>query len=344
MKINGVEIGGFNFASYSVFGTYTQSLATDNVIRYNLTGNTKLEYSNPTYGLYNFMINAGTYSLKLGTYSNYNILSSDLTTIGSTGSGLTGSFTLQGTYDGDNMWITYKNNFINMPKVGPVGPSTLLGNMLAIDAGNATSYSGSGATWNDLSGNSNTVTLNGGYGYSSSDGGYITFNGSDAFGVATHASSLNATTGYSIEFWVNHVSGDYILAGKAPYTGGPSNQNGNYMTWLGNTYHLFISSDGGSNVNYFANYDAVANTWQQLVFTFDGTTANFYKNGVLGTTTTAAGPASLVATNEDLLIGKRKDGYGYLNGKLSIINMWNYALTGTQVLSNYNIYKTRYGL
>ncbi len=115
MKINGVEIGGFNFASYSVSGTYTQSLATDNVIRYNLTGNTKLEYSNANYGLYNFMVNAGTYSLNLGTYSNYNILSSDLTTIGSTGSGLTGSFTLQGTYDGDNMWITYKNNFINMP-------------------------------------------------------------------------------------------------------------------------------------------------------------------------------------------------------------------------------------
>jgi hypothetical protein len=292
------------------------------------------------------MVEAGVHSFNLGTYSNYKLSPSDFPILGATGAGLSGSFTLSGLYDGSSMWIKSEVGFFNMPKPAPPAPppSVNLGNMLAIDAGNATSYSGSGATWNDLSGNSNTITLNGGYGYSSADGGYITFNGTSAYGVATHNSTLNATSGFSIEFWVNHVAGDYIVVSKSPYTGGPDYQNGNYMTWLGSTYHLFTSNDNPGNANYFANYDAVVNTWNQLVFTYDGTNAYFYKNGATGSTTTAYGPTILAATTENLFIGKRKDGYGFLDGKLSIVNLWNYAITHTQIATNFNEYKSRYGL
>jgi hypothetical protein len=230
------------------------------------------------------------------------------------------------------------------PSVVCAPPSYSKGNMLALDAGDASSYSGSGASWNDISGNSNTVTLNGGYGYSSADGGYITFDGSSAYGEATHNSSLDATTGFSIEFWVNYVAGDYIVASKAPWTGGPASQNGNYMTWLGDPYHLFISNDTSGNVNYYANYNATPNTWQQLVFTFDGTTGAFYKNGSAVSFSIPAGPSPLTATDENLLIGKRKDGYGLLNGKLSVLNLWNRAITSSEVSTNFDHYKSRYGL
>ena len=56
-----------------------------------------------------------------------------------------------------------------------------------LDAGNSSSYSGSGTTWTDLTGNGNKVTLTG-TGYTNVNGGGITFNTSSTYGTQTFAS------------------------------------------------------------------------------------------------------------------------------------------------------------
>jgi hypothetical protein len=50
-----------------------------------------------------------------------------------------------------------------------------------LDAGNASSYPGSGTAWTDLSGNSRNGTLTNGPTYTSADGGSIVFDGTDDF-------------------------------------------------------------------------------------------------------------------------------------------------------------------
>ena len=69
-----------------------------------------------------------------------------------------------------------KNNY-----VAPVGPPALVtaGLVLNLDAGNTSSYSGTGNTWTDLSGRGNHGTLVNSVTYSSSNQGYFVFNGNE---------------------------------------------------------------------------------------------------------------------------------------------------------------------
>jgi hypothetical protein len=55
------------------------------------------------------------------------------------------------------------------------------GLVLALDAANIKSYSGTGTTWSDLSGNGNTGTLTNGPTFDSGNGGSIVFDGVDDF-------------------------------------------------------------------------------------------------------------------------------------------------------------------
>ena len=63
--------------------------------------------------------------------------------------------------------------------VAPVGPPALVttGLVLNLDAGNASSYNGTGTTWTDLSGKGNNGTLINTITHSTTNPGYLIFNG-----------------------------------------------------------------------------------------------------------------------------------------------------------------------
>ena len=77
--------------------------------------------------------------------------------------------------------------FMSISGLGGANPSFAKGGVsyvtanliLFLDAGDSSSYSGSGTTWTDISGQSNNATLVNGVGYSSDDGGALTFDGSN---------------------------------------------------------------------------------------------------------------------------------------------------------------------
>ena len=86
---------------------------------------------------------------------------------------------------------------------GPTSGVVTTGLVLNLDAGNASSYPGTGTTWTSLV-NGYTGSMGTGVGYSASNGGVITFNGaSTAFvDLYTSASALVATTNnFSVEAW-----------------------------------------------------------------------------------------------------------------------------------------------
>ena len=68
-----------------------------------------------------------------------------------------------------------------------------------VDAGNTSSYPGTGTTWSDLSGNARNFTLTNGPIYNSGNGGYFAFDGVNDF---AQGPSLNVGTGFTIECWV----------------------------------------------------------------------------------------------------------------------------------------------
>ena len=83
---------------------------------------------------------------------------------------------------------------ISITGVSSVVPVVTTGLQLYLDAGNASSYSGSGTAWNDLSGNSRNGTLTNGPTYSSADGGSIVFDGADDFVQCSGSLTVTAAT------------------------------------------------------------------------------------------------------------------------------------------------------
>jgi hypothetical protein len=67
-----------------------------------------------------------------------------------------------------------KMGFGKATQQSPVVTNNML---LYLDAGNSASYPGTGTTWTDLSPNGNNATSLTGVTYSSSNGGYLSFNG-----------------------------------------------------------------------------------------------------------------------------------------------------------------------
>ena len=93
------------------------------------------------------------------------------------------------------------------------------GLVLQVDASNPSSYSGTGTTWFDLSGNDYDGILTNGTSYSSEFGGVITFTGSNSqyvtFGdpIETRLTSSNAVT---YQIWVRAESGSTGNVGIIP--------------------------------------------------------------------------------------------------------------------------------
>lgn len=204
-----------------------------------------------------------------------------------------------------------------------------------LDAGNASSYPGTGTTWTDLSGFGNNATLSGGVGYISTFGGALVFDGVDNRGDVTNASSLNFTNVITISAWFR-------------YSGGITNEMAlvrKELQWqLGfqttNTIRCLIGTSGttgwtGAND---VNYTFTIGDWYNIAMTYDGSNMRIYVNNSLVKTATVTG--AIVPTTDNVKIGYQT---AYLNGNIGHILIYNKALNATEIEQNWNALKSRYG-
>ena len=76
--------------------------------------------------------------------------------------------------------------------------------------------------------------------------------------------------------------------------------------------------------------------------TVSPTEANWYINGLLQNTRTSSHSSS---TFSNLYIGSDSGTVGrYYNGRISNVQIYNRALSATEIVQNYNATKKRYGL
>lgn len=102
------------------------------------------------------------------------------------------------------------NNYV-APVIPFQAPAIITnGLVLNLDAGNPASYSGSGTTWTDLSGNGNNGTLVNSPTYNANNQGYLSFNGSNTYvDLPASSSSFNVGSGdFTIETWVYPETAD----------------------------------------------------------------------------------------------------------------------------------------
>jgi hypothetical protein len=220
--------------------------------------------------------------------------------------------------------------------------SPLTNQVLSLDAGNPASYPGTGTTWTDTVG-SMPFTLVNGPTYNSANGGYIQFvPGSGQIAYST--TNLGTLAAWSIEAW-HYYDGTNVGSGPNIFT--------EYF-YGGGTINLGLGSGGGSDTDLQAwwygpgfqatdPYTLTPGNWYQIVGTFDGTTLNLYVNNAL--VETAVKPPG-GAANPGIGYGlmTRWDTGGQWGGGLAIVNIYNSALTGTEITQNFDYYRSRFGL
>lgn len=212
------------------------------------------------------------------------------------------------------------------------------GLVLNLDAGEPSSYPGSGTTWTDLSSNNMSGELVNSPTYNSSNGGFFQFV-TDDYARIQNNTALDTQTP-TVEVWVKTNA---------------TNQNGFWFEkgTVNTQYSLFQE---GTVIQWRMNIGGITNlstttatymnttSWYQVVGTYTSGTRRLYINGVLvnsdaqtGTIATDSGGMSIGVYGG--YAGAR--GY-YYNGNLAVCRVYNRALTSAEIYQNYLALKGRF--
>jgi hypothetical protein len=237
------------------------------------------------------------------------------------------------------------------------------GLVFCVDAGNPKSYPGSGTTWFDIigSGSSNGV-LTGGPTYSSSGGGSISFDGIDDYCTtnntfSTLANNLFADSGgsWSVSAWFN-----FPVSPAGSRTGNSSwmiiGRGGGIGT--GATFGVFIGSATDTTFGQYAPYYCACvirgsvtvispssvndGIWHSVTTTWNGSSGKVYFDASdMGSIN--AGTAVIQTVN--VSIGTSGGGTLHpFDGLVSTCLIYNRSLTSEEILYNFNISRTRFGV
>ena len=212
---------------------------------------------------------------------------------------------------------------------------------LHLDAGNSSSYSGSGTTWSDLSSNGYDFTLAGSPSYDSGDGSFV-FDGNSK--RASNSDTITINTG-AIEMWIK-VANDGSAGGRVAMQGtsrwiSTGNVHGTYSDESLEFHH-----NSGPTMDYRNGHDDFADgVWRHIVSVVDGSDNKIYVDGVAVSTTFRAGNASSATMwdGSGNYIGGFSNGSYTFHGEIAVVRMYSGSFTSANVTNNYNVDKTRFG-
>ena len=209
--------------------------------------------------------------------------------------------------------------------------------LLYLDAGNPASYPGSGTVWTDLSTNANNATGLTGTTYSSSNGGYLTFNGSGS-GSLVSTKYDTAYTGKTI-FVAGRLTSIDTLTFRAMLGSGTGGRNFNlyFYSPSSGAYQLHFSSGGFGS--FSSNMSYTPGNWFTVAITHatDGTLRYFFNGVQLNQLTQTF--AQYSSSTE--YVGRADN---FWNGPLAVITVYKTNLTPAEILANHNAVKGRFGL
>tara|TARA_R100000479_G_scaffold173110_1_gene118557 strand:- start:20 stop:871 length:852 start_codon:yes stop_codon:yes gene_type:complete len=282
-----------------------------------------------------------------------------------------GSRTTKKILSSDELILDGKSlNFFSTQRTGggsipPVASSIITDSLiLNLDAANSSSYSGSGNTWTDLSGQGNNATRtssseivydsNGwfdwtdGPSYDNTQGCFTlpgnsftlganftieVWNYYDAANTPNSGSSVSVWTDGSL--WTNSASADW--------SSGAGNNNGFVLGYNSFTYR----NTGGTQINVDYSTNPSTQTWHQHVLVVNSGTGTVYvdKSSVANlsnfrTIGQSQGTLGIGIADYYPSLGYR----GEYNGLISIVRIYSVALTSAQIAQNCDAVKDRYGL
>lgn len=221
------------------------------------------------------------------------------------------------------------------------------GLVLNLDAAKTDSYSGSGTTWRDISGNNNNGTLTNGPTFSGiGKQASIVFDGVDDLVNCGNTTSILSITnqltfGGFVKFNTFGTHRRFIFKDNGTEGVFESFYNPNVSKFdieivtSGVRTSVKITTTPSTNIVYY------------LVGTYDGLNIKIYVNGVLENTVSKTGNIS-IGPGGGLFLGNTNGGANpysyYLNGNIYSTQIYNHALSATEVSQNFNALRGRYGI
>jgi hypothetical protein len=211
------------------------------------------------------------------------------------------------------------------------------GLQLYLDAGNPSSYPGSGTAWTDLSNNSRNGTLTNGPTYSSADGGSIVFDGTNDF--VQCSGSITATAATFVA-WIrrNGSQGTYdgILSSRGTSVTGMQFYSSDQLGYIWNNAINTYTWNSGLTVPDL--------TWCMVAVSVTSTSATAYlcqSGGITSATNTVSHTSTTI---DDIKIGQEEFGGRFFTGNIATAMIYDRALSAAEISQNFNALRGRYGI
>ena len=215
---------------------------------------------------------------------------------------------------------------------------------LFVDAGNSRSYSGSGSTWYDLSGNNKNGSLvNLASNSDSSNGGILTFDGTNEtvnFGTGNTFFPMNE---FTMSMW-------FRCDGTTPTTGTQPGLFGwtyGIQLMILSTY-LRLGLDNGTTFTYTSSpttYSFYNSSWNEVVVQANSSNQFMHINGKLVASSSTTWSGSTRWPTNTANIGRDNNNINYyFRGAISSFKIYNRVLSAAEVAQNYAALRGRFGL
>jgi hypothetical protein len=243
------------------------------------------------------------------------------------------------------MPLNISGNIINseIVKRYPTTKISKAGLVLHLDAFTPESYSGSGTAWYDLTGNGYNGTLVNSPTFSTAEysGGSIKFVRASTQYTSIYQIPASFWTGgsWTVSAWVYFTSVNSGLDNAIVGHGASSVNNGLHLgERTGKAYFGLYGNDITGAISLSAGI------WYNLVFTYNNSSylKQIYVNSVFDT---SGGTVAYGGTGTNTELGRYPWAPSYLlNGNIAIVSFYNKVLSANEILQNYNIQKSRFGL
>jgi hypothetical protein len=210
---------------------------------------------------------------------------------------------------------------------------------------NVASYT-SGSTLTDIKSSVNATLYNSPV-YTSGSGKYLTFNGSNTYGITNNlASKLGSTSVVTLLAWIYPTGNGVVVSELGTASASSGWHESVFEITGGNT--LRVGLWNGSGISQIST-SITLNTWNLIALTYDGTTMTGYKNGVsFSSINFTRSAAHLNGNGEHFAIGlsdATNMGSGAFGAfRLGGFQVYNTSLTADEINRNYMSTSWRFGV
>jgi len=230
---------------------------------------------------------------------------------------------------------------------GTAAPSGIVtsGLVMHLDAGNSSSYPGTGTTWTDLSGNGNNGTLVNSPTWNSS--GWFAWNGTNQRATVSRMVSGD----FSLECWFRTTStagsaGGQWYGGKGLIDAEVGGVTDDFGMSIGNGELLFGIGKFTPSADITIRHSAPYNTgnWFQVVCRRVQSSGEITISTNGSQVASGTGPTQALTAPTIISIAALAPNIDFFTGDIAIARIYNRALSASEVSQNFNANRGRFGI